>query len=154
MLSRCAQVLGKTGSCCGNYDCAHLLLTAVQFGAHPFTRALEVFAEHNSCLVDSLPAFRCFWSSSLHRIIAGQEILVVGTVISTFPLSGFRAFSFDADPHRLWAGPCFLFFFSPLVWVTCCRNTPQKEAADTDTAYKKGMHCALSPRNIVDTPSL
>lgn len=135
MLSRCAAVLGNTGSCCGKYDCAHLLLTAAQFFAHPFTRALELSAEYNSFAL----LIHCLLSCSLHRIIAGQETLVVGPVISAFPLGGFRAFSFEADPHRLWAGP---FFFSPtLVWVTCCRNTPQKEATDTavspETAYKK-----------------
>lgn len=150
MLSRCAAVLGNTGSCCGKYDCAHLLLTAAQFFAHPFTRALELSAEYNSFAL----LIHCLLSCSLHRIIAGQETLVVGPVISAFPLGGFRAFSFEADPHRLWAGP---FFFSPtLVWVTCCRNTPQKEATDTavspETAYKKNWSFVLSAPETFWTP--
>lgn len=95
MLCRCAEVLGKTGSCCGKYDCA-LLLMAAQFLAHPLTRALEDSAEYNS------------FASLIHCLLQDVSCLVVDTessldkkFISAFPLSGFGAFSFDADPYRL-----------------------------------------------------
>lgn len=127
MLSRCAAVLGNAGSRSGKYDRAHLVLTAVQVLAHLFTRASEVPAEHNSVAWLShrlLSDLFIFLSCRPHRTIAGREILVAGPIVPTTPCQRLRG------PFFIWHRSSQIMsragFLSTWVWVTCCRNTPQK----------------------------
>lgn len=104
MLSRCAEVLGKTGSCCGKYDCAQKLLSAVHSSSSFFHKSFGsacwvqlICHVYPGLLQDFLFGLVVYTES-----VPDEKLLLWNQSSQTFPLSSFRAFSFDTDPHRLW----------------------------------------------------
>lgn len=115
--------------------------------AHAFTRALDVFAEFNSFAMFISASFKMFSRScSPHRIIAGWDILVVEPIIWNIPFEELWGLFICHRSSQIMSGP---FSFLTLVWVTCCRYCGQLRHS-----LSKRILCALSPRNILYTPSL